>query len=85
MFCNDALFADSSDRGPGQGSTAFYLLKIRIYGVVLATARGGSGASIMTIALSTEIQKALTGAQDAAAAIAAMDEQAKAIVARRNA
>jgi len=39
----------------------------------------------MTIALSTEIQKALTGAQDAATAIAAMDEQAKAIVARRGA
>lgn len=39
----------------------------------------------MTIALSTEIQKALTGQQDAATAIAAMDEAAKAIVARRGA
>jgi multiple sugar transport system substrate-binding protein len=39
----------------------------------------------MTIALSTEIQKALTGQQDAATAIANMDEAARAIVARRGA
>ena len=39
----------------------------------------------MTIALSTEIQKALTGQQDAATAIANMDEAARAIVARRSA
>jgi multiple sugar transport system substrate-binding protein len=39
----------------------------------------------VTIALSTEIQKALTGQQDAATAIANMDEQLRAIVARRTA